>query len=152
MDSLIAFGAKYLFVLVVLIAFAAWLQAGRRLKKEMILAGLLAGAVAAVLDKLSGALYYDPRPFVTHHVTPLVAHAADNGFPSEHTLFSAALAATLFFYRPRLGIAAMVVALLVGISRIAAHVHSPIDIAGGLVLGALAGYMGYWLARNLKLR
>ncbi len=151
MDSLIIFGAKYLFIFIILIVLIAWLQAGSKLKKEMFLVGLLAGIIAVALDKLSSKLYYDSRPFVTHNIKPLIAHAADNGFPSEHTLFSFTLAAVIFFYRPRLGMAAAIVALMVGVARVAAHVHSPIDILGGLVLGAIAGYLGYWLVCKFKL-
>jgi undecaprenyl-diphosphatase len=146
MDSLITFGAKYLFIAVVLIWFAAWWQAGREHKKMIAWATFAAVVIAAVLDKITSKLYYDPRPFVTHHVQPLVSHAADNGFPSEHTLFSATLAAVIIFFRPKVGIAAFIIALVVGACRVAAHVHSPIDIAGGAVIGLAAGYLGYLAA------
>jgi len=146
MDSIIVFGAKYLFVFVVLVFCWGWLKANRSYKIQMAAAIIAAGIVAAILDKIAGKLYYDPRPFVTHHITPLVAHAADNGFPSEHTLFTFTVAAVLYFYRPRLSYLAFGLALLVGISRVAAHVHSPIDIIGGLVMGIAAGWAGYFLA------
>jgi undecaprenyl-diphosphatase len=146
MDSIITFGAKYLFIGIVLLWIGAWLQAGRRPKAQIALASVIAVIAAAILDKISSKLYYDPRPFVSHHVQPLVSHAADNGFPSEHTLFSITLAAVLLMYRPKVGILALIIGLLVGIARVAAHVHSPIDIAGGVVLGAAAGYSGYWIA------
>lgn len=149
MDSIIIFCAKYLFVFVVIIFGWAWLQAGRKYKIHMAAAIILAGLVAAVLDKAAGKLYYDPRPFVTHHVTSLVAHAADNGFPSEHTLFTFTVAMVLYFYRPKLSYLAFGLALLVGIGRAAAHVHSPIDIIGGIILGVAAGWAGHQLAKVL---
>jgi undecaprenyl-diphosphatase len=149
MDPLIVFGAKYLFLAVLLVWLVAWFQANRKLKIEIIVASVVAGIIAAILDKLASKLYYDPRPFATHNLKPLVNHVADNGFPSEHTLFSITLATVIFFYRPRLGMLAFAVAIIVGISRVAAHVHSPIDIIGGIVFGAAAGYMGYLLAPKL---
>lgn len=149
MNSIIIFCAKYLFVFVALVFCWAWLKAPRRYKVHMAAAIVAAGIVAAILDKLAGKLYYDPRPFVTHHVTPLVSHAADNGFPSEHTLFSFTVATALYFYRPKLSYLAFGLAILVGIGRVAAHVHSPIDIIGGIVLGLAAGWAGYQLARIL---
>jgi undecaprenyl-diphosphatase len=152
MDSVIIFGAKYLFIFVALIFCWGWLRANRKFKVHMAVAIVLAGVIAAILDKIASKLYYDPRPFVTHNVTPLVAHAADNGFPSEHTLFSFAVAAVLFFYRPKLGYAAFLLAALVGIARVAAHVHSPIDIIGGIIIGLIAGWAGYQLARLLAKR
>ncbi|MBX4188552.1 phosphatase PAP2 family protein [Candidatus Saccharibacteria bacterium] len=150
MDSITVFCAKYLFVFVVILFAWAWFKAPRKLKKQMIVAVVLAGVIAAVLDKLAGGLYYDPRPFVTHNVTPLVAHAADNGFPSEHTLFTFTIATVLYFYRPKLGYLAFGLALLVGIGRVAAHVHSPIDIIGGIAIGLISGWCGYQLAKMIS--
>lgn len=112
-------------------------------------AAIAAVIIAAILDKLTSKLYYDPRPFVTHHLHPLVSHVADNGFPSEHTLFSMTIAVSLVFFRPKVGWAAIAIAILVGISRVTAHVHSPIDIAGAAAMGLIAGYLGYQIAVRL---
>ncbi|HVS78685.1 MAG TPA: phosphatase PAP2 family protein [Candidatus Saccharimonadales bacterium] len=145
MNSLIIFGAKYLFVFVVLIYLLAWAQASKKYKIQMAVTLILAGIVAIILDKVGSKVYYDPRPFVTHNVKPLVTHIADNGFPSEHTVFTASLSMALFFFRPKMGIASFVLAVLVGCSRVAAHIHSPIDIVGGLLIGIIAGAAGYYL-------
>lgn len=142
MDSLIIFGAKYLFVALPLLFVLALYQASRPDRKRLIIAIVVAVVLAAILDKISSKLYYDPRPFVTHHVKPLVTHAADNGFPSEHTLFCFTFAAVIYLYRQRLGWLALGLSLLVGISRVAAHVHSPIDIIGSIAMGLAAGYAG----------
>jgi undecaprenyl-diphosphatase len=150
MDSLITFGAKYLFIAVVLIWIVAWWQAAHGHKRQLAWATVIAVVVAGVLDKVTSKLYYDPRPFVSRHLHPLIAHAADNGFPSEHTLFSATLAAALLFFRPKLGVAAFIIALVVGAARVAAHVHSPIDIAGGAIIGLIAGYAGYLVSVKLS--
>jgi len=152
MDSLIIFGAKYLFLAVVLIFCVAWLQASRKFKVNMALAIVLAGVVAGILDKTAAKLFYDPRPFVSQHITPLVSHAADNGFPSEHTLFTFVIAAVLYFYRPKLSYLAFGLAAIVGVSRVAAHVHSPIDIIGGIIFGLVAGYTGYFLTAKYAAR
>lgn len=146
MDNLIIFGAKYLFIAVILLWVTALLQASRSHRKQIISATIIAGIIAILMDKITSGLYFHPRPFVSKHIQPLISHAADNGFPSEHTLFSMAIAATLVFFRPKLGIAALVIALTVGIARVAGDVHSPIDIAGGAIIGAIAGYIGYLTA------
>jgi undecaprenyl-diphosphatase len=146
MDSIVVFGAKYLFLLVIVFWILAWRQAAGSHKKQLVWATIFALILAAILDKIVSKLYYDPRPFVTHHIAPLITHTADNGFPSEHTLFSMTIAATLLFFRPKLGMVAIAAALLVGIARVAANVHSPIDIAGGALIGFAAGYTGYWIA------
>lgn len=141
-NSLYIFGAKYLFAALPLLFLFALYQAGRHDRKRLIIALLAAVVVAAVLDKLGGHFYYDPRPFVTHNVKPLITHSSDNGFPSEHTLFTFTFATVIWLYRRRLGWLALTLSLLVGLSRIAVHVHSPIDIVGGIIFGAAAGYAG----------
>ncbi len=148
MDSIIIFCAKYLVVIVVLIWLFAWAQSSKKHRLELALAVVIAGIIAVFLDKIAGKLYYDPRPFVTHHFKTLVAHAADNGFPSEHTVFTMTLSTVLIFYRRKLGELAFALSLIVGIGRIAAHIHSPIDIVGGIIIGVIAGYSGYWLAKK----
>jgi undecaprenyl-diphosphatase len=100
------------------------------------------------MDKLGSKLYYDPRPFVTHAVKPLVAHTADNGFPSEHTLFSFTFAIVIFLFRRKLGWLALALGLLVGLARIGAHVHSPTDIIGAILMALAAGYAAKWLAEK----
>jgi len=152
MDNLIIFGAKYLFLAVVLLLAAGWQQAPKKSRLELSVTTAAALILAAILDKVLSKLYYDPRPFVTQHIQPLVPHAADNGFPSEHTLLSFTLAAALFIYRPKLGAAAAVLALAVGAARVAAHVHSPIDIIGAIAIGALSAYCGLKLTPRVLSR
>jgi undecaprenyl-diphosphatase len=152
MDNLIIFCAKYLFVAVVGIYILAIIQASPKHRKALVLAFVIAGIIAVVLDKLAGKLYYDPRPFVTHHLKPLISHSADNGFPSEHTVFTTTISAALIYYRRRLGTLSFGLALLVGIGRVAAHVHSPIDIIGGILIGIAAGSGGYFLAERILKR
>jgi len=149
MDNVIIFCAKYLIIGVVIIFIWAWLKAPIKYKKQMAVALIIAGIIAGIIDKIAGKLYFDPRPFVTHHVTPLVSHAADNGFPSEHTLLCFTIATVLYFYRPKLSYLAFGLAALVGFGRIAAHVHSPIDIIGGIAIGLAAGGFGYYFSTRI---
>jgi len=152
MDPIIIFCAKYLFIAVVLLYLVALVQASRKHRKALVVSLIIAGTIAVILDKLGGKLYYDPRPFVSQHVTPLIQHSADNGFPSEHTVFSMSVAFLLTFYRRRLGGLAVLIALAVGVARVAAHVHSPIDIIGGIIIAAIAASAGYIIAeKNLGL-
>lgn len=147
MDPLIIFLGKYLILLVVLLAvYAVYAERKRR---EIILALLLAGFLAWGLSALAGALYFHPRPFVEHNIQPLFEHGPDNGFPSQHALLAAALTTVIFFYRRPLAIAALIMTLLVGASRVWAHVHSWVDILGGLAIGAIAGIAGVLLARYI---
>lgn len=152
MDSVIIFCAKYLFLAAILILGFVWLKVNRAKKLELVIATILAGVLAYGLMKLAGWLYYDPRPFVSQHIKPLVAHGADNGFPSEHTVFTMMISSVIYLYNKRLGFAAFVITLIVGTSRVLAHVHSPVDILAGIVVGTLTGFAGYSLAVRISNR
>ncbi len=51
-----------------------------------------------------------------------------------------ALAVALFFHHKKTGYLFMLFAVIIGIARIAGGVHFPIDILGGIVLGATVAY------------
>ena len=152
MDNITIFAAKYLILGVVLVAGMVWLSCRGTKRTELTMTIIAAGVVAVILTKLAGKLYYHPRPFVVQNITPLISHAADNGFPSEHTVLAMTLTSTLYYYRRGLAGLALILTLLVGWGRVAAHVHSWIDIAGGLVIGAAAGVFGYWLTKKFSRR
>ena len=147
MDSVIIFLGKYLIFFIALLAvYAVYAQKNRR---EIILALLLAGFLAWFLSGVAGVLYFNPRPFVEHNVQPLFAHGPDNGFPSQHTVLAMTLTTVIYFYRRRLAAAALIMTLLVGAGRVWAHVHSWIDILGGLAIGIAAGAAGVFIARYI---
>lgn len=145
--NLTAVLATYSLFLVLLIAAGAWLTLDRPRKVEFVVAGVIALAVVGVLIVVGGMIWTDPRPFVVDGVAPAIAHAADNGFPSDHTAAAGALAGLVLAYRRRLGALLVLLALGVGLSRVAAHVHHVPDILGGLAFGLLAAAVGIFLAR-----
>ena len=142
MDAVIAALAQYGFIVSFLIAAAVWLRLPRR-KTELLVTGLVASALCLAFIKLGGALYYDPRPFVTQHLTPLFPHARDNGFPSDHTALTMVVALCVLFYSWRWGLVLVGVSLLAGVARVRAHVHSPIDIVGAVAMAIVAAALGY---------
>lgn len=145
MDAIIVICAKYLLLLVVLGAGAAWLKTANRQKLRFLATIVLAGVIAYVLAKCASKLYYDPRPFVAEHIRPLIPHAADNGFPSDHALLTATLTATTYFFSKKIATLMAILTAAVGIARIAAHVHSPLDIAGGWAFGIAGAVASYYL-------
>ena len=59
------------------------------------------------------------------------------GFPSSHAAFYSAIAVTLLFMNRQVGYVAIFFAVVIGVARILAGVHSPLDILGGFILGIL---------------
>lgn len=147
MNSIIVFVAKYFFVINVVVVAIYWLMMPRAVKWRLGCQLLVGGLIALALATIGGHLYYDTRPFVREHVKPLFAHAPDNGFPSDHALLTSFIGFTMLAYSRKIGYSLLFVAVLVGAARVAAHVHSPIDIAGSFVFAAIAAVLMQFLVR-----
>ncbi len=79
------------------------------------------------------------RPFDTiRNLVPLIAKPRDYSFPSGHTASSFAAAGVLYRSLPRkFGIPAIVLAALIGFSRLYLGVHYPSDVICGMASGLL---------------
>lgn len=149
MDTVIVFCAQYLLIFIIIGLGLAWLPLDKETKKRFVVATILAGGIAFALSRIASHLYYDPRPFVTEHVKPLFSHAPDNGFPSDHALLTMTLTAITYFFNKKAANVMLVLTLAVGIARVLAKVHSPLDIAGGWVFGIVGAIAGFYLMRWL---
>jgi undecaprenyl-diphosphatase len=148
-DNVIIFCAKYLVIAVPLIVSYVWLKQPKSHRLELMAAGVISVGLALTLHALLGMLYDNPRPFLSDGTPALVGHGDDNGFPSQHTIMAMSLVAVVYFYNRRLAVVALIITILVGWGRVAAHVHHGVDIIAGLAAGALAGWAGYWVAKRL---
>lgn len=81
-------------------------------------------------------IFCRPRPFLRDSSVELIT-AAPHGysFPSLHTANAFACAATVFFRNKKAGVPCIVLAALIGFSRLYFFVHYPSDIFCGAVLG-----------------
>ena len=134
MTNIIIFTANYLYLLPVVIFIVYGLLTKRR--KEFILLSVLVLPTSYLLGVLAGHLFYDPRPFVVSHTTPLFPHAPDNGFPSDHALLTGTLAALITAFSVPLGLFMWFLAFLIGASRVLAGVHHALDIIGSFFIAA----------------
>ena len=87
------------------------------------------------------------RPFDVNTVIQLiVAKPHDYSFPSGHTAASFTAVMALYLAgEKKLWKIALVLAFLIAFSRLYLYVHYPTDVLGGIVTGAIAGYLGYKL-------
>jgi undecaprenyl-diphosphatase len=146
MDALIIFCAKYLIFIIATVAFAGILFVQDWKRYGLLIFGSL--AISLAVGKGLGLLWYDTLPFVQNGTTPLIAHAANNGFPSDHMLLAAALASAVFLYSRTAGVVLWLSALCVGVSRVLAGVHHPIDIIAAALVAIAAVAAADWCIRR----
>lgn len=139
--ELIIFSAQYLPFIIAAIAICFLFTLASEKRKEIIKFFLFSAVIALLFEKVLNYFIYTPRPFVSEGVTPLFSHAANNGFPSEHTLFAMVIATVVFVYSKKLGLLLMLLALLVGITRVLAKVHHPVDIAGSIAIAVVSVFL-----------
>ena len=147
--SLIIFAGSYLFIANILAAGILWWTLNKDERTKLAARFVIASMMAVILAKAGGALFYDPRPFVVHHFVPLIPHAADNGFPSDHTELTMLLALLCYPYSKWAGLALGVISIAVGSARIAAGIHSLPDITGSIVFAVLSVILGVIVAPKL---
>lgn len=191
LDALMIFSANSLIFLWPLLLLMVWgipvswrrralrpgeaeiIQERRALVLWVAFACLLGYAINLMLEQF----IFEPRPFISHKVHLLVAHAADASFPSDHSAWSFAVVGMLLFAlfvptinvlrtrRLRSGqvesgsllvpllllVAAIVIASVIGIARVYVGVHYPGDIIGGALDGLIAAFvitlLRHWLER-----
>ena len=143
LDSLSILGGQYLFIVIAGIALIYLLTQSRAERRRILIFGALTLPAAYIVGKLCGYLYDDPRPFVTGHFSPLIPHGADNGFPSDHVLLCASIAAILYPSNRSLSLSLWALTLLVGASRVRAGIHHPIDIVGSISIAVVVAWLVY---------
>lgn len=110
-------------------------------KRKIIFHMLLAVLVSFTTSVIIKFFFNIPRPFVIYGLEPIIKHAPNSSFPSNHATISFAIAATLLLYNKKIGILALLVACGICVMRIAAALHYPIDVFFGAGIGTLAAIL-----------
>lgn len=96
-----------------------------------------------------------PRPYDLQEemgvvINLLVSKQHDFSFPSGHTIASFEAATVLLINDKRLGIPAMILAVLVSLSRLYLYLHYPTDVLFSVFAGILFAFIGNALAQKVK--
>jgi undecaprenyl-diphosphatase len=140
-NQLIVVVAQYIIFLLPLLIGIILLQLPNDRQLSLLITLATGGILSLVGIAIASHFFYDPRPFVSGDITPLFLHAADNGFPSDHTTIAAVLAFIGYAYSKKIGIVMTLIVLAVGVARVLAHVHSWIDIFGGIIIAAVSAIL-----------
>jgi undecaprenyl-diphosphatase len=146
LDDVMKFFTNYALILYGLSLIAIWLLGGNKSKRSALYA-VGTGVLALVVNIVISKLYFEPRPFVTHHIHILLPHAADASFPSDHATGSFAIAFAIWLRNRKIGVPMIILAILTGISRVWVGHHYPFDVVGSMIVAGIVAYIVYKLAR-----
>ena len=84
------------------------------------------------------------RPYkILEHLHTFGIEMRDYSFPSGHTTASFSLATTIALNMPKTAIFVLVLAFIIGMSRVYLGVHYPTDVAAGILIGVFASLAIY---------
>jgi len=130
-----AYYFEYIFIVVLLIFLFLNFQKYISIYWYAFLSAILA---RVVFVEIIHQLFYTPRPFDIFSVNLLIPPLNMASFPSGHASFYSAIAFYIFLKNKKLGIFALVCALLISVSRVFVGVHWPVDILGGFIVGLIS--------------
>lgn len=85
-------------------------------------------------------------------VTLLLSRPHGHSFPSGHSINSMAAAVALFLNNKKIGIPAIIIATLIGFSRLYLFVHFPTDVVVGFAIAILVAIGVDWGFRQLQIK
>lgn len=162
--------ARYLIIVFIAVMIYLWfrkspkdkdghLGIGYHENRQAVVYAIFALAIGFTIDLIISYLFPRPRPFISYPelVKNLDLTVDLTSFPSRHAMAVFAMAtsvwmADLWHFR-NWGILLFIVAFLISIARIAAGVHYPSDIVGGMILGIVSAWIIHenqdWIKKNI---
>lgn len=137
LDNLMVFGAETLVYFVIFMMVLLTIMGGASERKSLLLA-IFSLVISLVIVKIIRMFYFEPRPFITYHLTSLVNRVPDASFPSTHTTRMACIAFAYYFYKSKYALLMLFFLIWMGFARIYVGAHYPLDIIGGFAVGIIS--------------
>lgn len=140
-DWLIIFFASYLPYFLIIIAIVLLFVKEKDWRRRLFVFSVF--SLSAILSRgliteIIRFFYSQPRPFMVLNFSPLIEHNVSGSFPSGHMTFYFVLALTVFLLLNwKWGWFFVGSVILMGLARIIAGVHWPLDILGGIAIAIL---------------
>ncbi|MEK7575097.1 MAG: phosphatase PAP2 family protein [Patescibacteria group bacterium] len=153
-DRLIIFFASYMaYILIVILVIGIIISNRPRSEKiKIAIASVLSGIIGrGILVEVIANFYQLPRPFLTFPDAHRLLLETSYSFPSRHATIFFGLSAVIYSYNKKIGIMFFVLSGIMGIARVMAGVHYPIDILCGALIGTVVGYMCTIAVENYSL-
>lgn len=140
-------GIGWIIVAVVLLCFKRTRKTGLMVGLALIF-GLIVGNIT-LKPLIARIRPYDLAGMEAIKDALLVPPLSDFSFPSGHTLASFEGASVLMIRDKKLGIPALILAIIIAFSRLYLFVHYPTDVLTGLILGTLFGILSVLIVNKL---
>lgn len=83
-------------------------------------------------------------------VALLIPHPGEFSFPSGHSMNGMTAAVTIFLNNKKIGIPAILLAVIIGFSRLYHFVHFPTDVLAGFAIGMLAALIVDYIFKQIQ--
>lgn len=86
------------------------------------------------------------RPYEKYNYTPVVRKATKGkSFPSRHTVSAFIIAMAFMYINVKLGVIMLVIAAIIGVTRVLTGVHFIRDVISGAAIGIVIGVLGFFV-------
>lgn len=143
--KLFADGGLIAILLISLVAGVYWLVKTKPKLSVLLPYVGMAGLTSLLVGKLMSFLpVHEARPFIEQGLHAGAAFINNPGFPSDHALLATVVVMAVYVLTPyrKLSYGLMILTLVMCVARVLALVHTPLDIAGGILAG-LSGTVWY---------
>ncbi|MBO5019310.1 MAG: phosphatase PAP2 family protein [Clostridia bacterium] len=90
------------------------------------------------------------RPYDLNPAFPLlIEKLSDFSFPSGHTLASFEASVSIFLYNKKFGTAAVILAVLIALSRLYLYVHYPTDVLASVIIGTTLAIVSFVIVKKI---